>query len=177
MFITGMALSSVDQHTERSTIMWLFLLWNIPMAFNFPPVQAVGYNGVPQDKLDLVACGQNVARLLAGSVGTAIAVTLLERKASAFFESFGRTINYGNIATMNMLRSMQGYLHFQGTPDQLLDKKALKMMELFTKVKAYTYAVESDIFWLTILGMFAIIFGLCIKKQNTADGVKHVPIH
>ena len=177
MFISGMALSSIDQYTERTTILWLFLFWNIPMAFNFPPIQAVGYNGIPPDKLDLVSCGQNVARLLAGSVGTAIAVTLLERKASAFSESFGRTINYGNIASMNMLRSLEGYLHFQGTPNQLLDKKALKMMELFTRVKAYVYAVESDIFWLTILGMFAIIFAIFIKKQNTANGVKHVPIH
>ena len=42
MFIFGMALSTVDQYTERSTMMWLFLLWNIPMAFNFPPIQAVG---------------------------------------------------------------------------------------------------------------------------------------
>ncbi len=126
MFIFGMTLSSVDQYTERSTIMWLFLLWNIPMAFNFPPIQAVGYSGIPQDKLDLVSCGQNVARLLAGSVGTAISVTIMERKADTFFESFGRTINYGNIAAMNTLRSMEGYLHFQGTPGQLLDKKALK---------------------------------------------------
>jgi MFS transporter, DHA2 family, multidrug resistance protein len=177
MFITGMTLSSVDQHTERSTIMWLFLLWNIPMAFNFPPVQAVGYNGVPQDKLDLVACGQNVARLLAGSVGTAISVTILERRADTFFESFGRTINFGNIAAMNMLRSMEGYLHFQGTPAQLLDKKALKLMELSITLKSYIYAVQSDIVWLTILGMFAIIFALFIKVKNNADGVKHVPIH
>ena len=120
------------------------------MAFNFPPIQASGYSGIPQDKLDLVSCGQNVARLLAGSVGTAISVTILERRADTFFESFGRTINYGNIAAMNTLRV--GYLHFQGTP-QLLDKKALKMMELFTTVKSYIYAVQSDIFWLGILGM------------------------
>jgi DHA2 family multidrug resistance protein len=177
MFVFGMTLSGIDQHTERSTIMWLFLLWNIPMAFNFPPIQAVGYNGIPADKLDLVSCGQNVARLLAGSVGTAISVTILERRADALFEAFGRTVNYGNIAAMNMLRTLEGYLHYRGTPGQLLDKKALKLTELYTTVKAYTYAVQSDIFWLTVLGMFAIVFALFIKKQTTTDGVKHVPMH
>jgi DHA2 family multidrug resistance protein len=177
MFLSGLALSTVDLYTERSTVMWLFMLWNIPIAFCFPPIQAIGYSGVPQDKLDLVACGQNVARLLAGSVGTAISVTILERKADTFFESFGRTINYGNIAAMNTLRSLEGYLHFQGTPNQLLDKKALKMLELFTTVKSYVYAVQSDIFWLTIMGMFAVIFCLFIKKQDSKDGAKHVPIH
>jgi DHA2 family multidrug resistance protein len=177
MFIFGMTLSSVDQHTERSTIMWLFLLWNIPMAFNFPPIQAVGYSGIPQDKLDLVSCGQNVSRLLAGSVGTAISVTIMERKADTFFESFGRTINYGNIAAMKTLRSMEGYLHYEGTPGQLLDKTALKLMELSITLKSYVYAVQSDIFWLTILGMFAILFALFIKVKNNENGVKHVPIH
>jgi DHA2 family multidrug resistance protein len=177
MFIFGLTLSFVDQHTERSTIMLLFMLWNIPMAFQFPPVQAVGYSGMPQDKLDLVSCGQNVARLLAGSVGTAISVTILERKAETFFESFGRTINYGNIAAMNALRSMKGYLHFEGTPHQLLDTTALKMMELSLTLKSYIYAVQSDILWLTILGMLAVIFALFIKKQDAKDGVKHAPLH
>ena len=177
MLISGLALSTVDLYTERSSVMWLFLLWNIPMAFNFPPIQAIGYSGIPQDKLDLVSCGQNVARLLAGSVGTAISVTILERRADTFFESFGRTIHYGNIAAMNTMRTLEGYLHFQGTPDQLLEKKALKVLELFTTVKSYVYAVQSDIVWLTILGMFAVIFCLFIKKQNSKDGVKHVPIH
>ena len=177
MFITGIALSTLDLHTERSTVMWLFLFWNIPMAFNFPPIQAIGYSGVPQDKLDLVASGQNVSRLLAGSVGTAISVTILERRAETFFDSFGRAINYGNVAAMNTLRGLRGYLHFDGTPDLLLTKKSLKMMEQFTTVKAYVYAVQSDIFWLTILGMFAVIFCLFIKKQDSASGVKHVPMH
>jgi MFS family permease len=177
MFAFGMMLSSIDQYTERSTIMWLFLLWNIPMAFNFPPIQAVGYNGIPPDKIDLVSCGQNVARLLAGSVGTAIAVTLLERKADAFFESFGRTINYGNSAAMKALRSMEGYLHFEGTPHQLLDKTALKLMELNITLKSYIYAVQSDIFWLTMLMLFAIIFALFIKVKNNESGVKNVPMH
>jgi len=177
MFIFGMTLCSIDQHTERSTIMLLFLLWNIPMAFNFPPIQAVGYNGIPQDKIDLVSCGQNVSRLLAGSVGTAISVTMLERRADTFFESFGRTVHYGNIAAMNMLRTMEGLLHYQGTPAQLLDKKALKLMELYITVKSYVYAVKSDIFWLTIMGMFAIFFALFIKKQDSKQGVKHVPMH
>ena len=121
--LSGLALSSVDLYTERSTVMWLFMLWNIPMAFNFPPIQAIGYSGIPQDKLDLVSCGQNVARLLAGSVGTAISVTILERRADTFFESFGRTVNYGNIAAMNTLRSVEGYLHFQGTPASCWKKK------------------------------------------------------
>ena len=39
-------------------------------------------------------------------------------------------------------------------------------MELFITVKSYIYAVQSDIFWLTIMGMFAIIFALFIKVKN-----------
>ena len=126
MFISGLALSTVDLYTERSTVMWLFLFWNIPLAANFPPIQAIGYSGVPQDKFDLVACGQNVARLLAGSVGTAISVTILERKADTFFESFGRTINYGNIAAMNTLRSLEGYCTFRARPGSCSIKKPSK---------------------------------------------------
>ena len=59
----------------------------------------------------------------------------------------------------------------------MLDITALKLMELSITVKSYIYAVQSDIFWLTILGMFAIIFALFIKKQDSKDGVKHVPMH
>jgi len=40
------------------------------MAFCFPPIQQIGFNEVPREKLNLVSCAQNVSRLLAGSIGT-----------------------------------------------------------------------------------------------------------
>lgn len=177
MFISGLALSKIDLYTERSTVIWLFLLWNTFSIAVIPSVQAMGFGGVPPEKIPLVSCGQNIARLLAGSVGTAIAMTILERRADTFFESFGRTINYGNIAAMNMVRSLEGYLHVHGTAGQLLDKKALKMMELFITIKAHCYAVQSVIFWISIIGLFVVIFCLFMKQQNNTNGVKHVPMH
>ena len=83
-------LSSIDLYTERSTVIWYWLFWNIPMAFCFPPIQQIGFNEVPREKLNLVSCAQNVSRLLAGSIGTAIAVTIMERRAESYFDSFGR---------------------------------------------------------------------------------------
>jgi len=177
MFATGLALSTIDMDTERSRIILLFMLWNIPLAFNFPPIQAIGFSGVPEDKISLVSCAQNASRLLAGSVGTAIAVTILERRADLFFESFGRHVAYDNITAVTALRSLQGYLHFHGTPAQLLETKALKVLELYTTMKAYVYAVKSDILWMTLIGLFAVVFCLFMKKQPSSHGVKHVPIH
>lgn len=177
MVVTGLLLSTIDMDTERSVIIVLFMLWNIPLAFNFPPIQAIGFNGVPEDKISLVSCGQNATRLLAGSVGTAIAVTILERRAELFFELFGRHIAYDNITAMNTVRSLYGYLHLHGTPAQVLDEKAFKMLELYLTAKSYVYAVGSDILWMTIIGLFAVVFCLFMKSQPDRQGVKHVPIH
>ncbi|MCX8042761.1 MAG: DHA2 family efflux MFS transporter permease subunit [Desulfobacterota bacterium] len=177
MFLTGLLLSSIDMDTERTTIVVLFMLWNIPLAFNFPPIQAIGFSGVPDDKISLVSCGQNASRLLAGSVGTAIAVTILERRADLFFETFGRHVSYDNIVAMNTLGSLSGYLHIHGTPLQMLQVKSLKMIELYLTVKSYIYAVKSDILWMTIIGLFAVVFCLFMKQQTGIQGRKHVPIH
>jgi len=174
--VTGLLLSAVDMDMERSRIILLFMLWNIPLAFNFPPIQAIGFSGVPADKINLVSCGQNASRLLAGSVGTAIAVTILERRAELFFDAFGRSVSYGNIAAMNAVHSLTGYLHFHGTPGQVLETKALKMIELYMSVKSYVYAVQSVIVSMTIIGMFAVVFCLFMKNQKNT-GVKHVPMH
>jgi EmrB/QacA subfamily drug resistance transporter len=177
MIIACWNLSTIDLYTERSAVIWFWLLWNIPMAFCFPPIQQIGFNEVPREKLNLVSCAQNVSRLLAGSIGTAIAFTIMERRADTYFESFGKYLNYGNVAAMNALRGLSGYLYSQGTPQLLIEKKGLKMIELFTNAKAYSYAIQSGIMWLGLIVIAAVMFGLFVREPSKSNGSVKVPIH
>ena len=177
MLIACWNLSTIDLYTERSTVIWYWLFWNIPMAFCFPPIQQIGFNEVPREKLNLVSCAQNVSRLLAGSIGTAFAITIMERRADSYFEAFGKYLNYGNVAAMNALRGLSGYLYSQGTPQLLIEKKGLKMLELFTTAKAYSYAIQSGIMWLGLLVIAVIILGLFVREPNRKNGAPKVPIH
>ena len=177
MVIACWNLSSIDLYTERSTVIWYWLFWNVPMAFCFPPIQQIGFNEVPREKLNLVSCAQNVSRLLAGSIGTAIAVTIMERRADTYFESFAKYLNYGNVAAMNALRGLSGYLYSQGTPQMLIEKKGMKMLELFTTAKAYSYAIQSGIMWLGLIVIAVVILGFFVREPNRSNGAIKVPIH
>lgn len=177
MIIACWNLSGIDLYTERSTVIWYWLLWNVPMAFCFPPIQQIGFNEVPRAQLNLVSCAQNVSRLLAGSIGTAIAVTIMERRADSYFESFSRHIEYGNIATMNTLRALSGYLYSQGTPLLLIEKKGLKMLELFTTAQSYSYAIQSGIMWLGLIVIAVVVFGLFVREPNRNNGAVKIALH
>ena len=177
MVIATYYLGTLNLDSERSLIIILYIFWNLPMAFNFPPIQAIGLNSLPKEKLNLGSCGQNVSRLLAGSVGTAITVVILERRADAFFESLGMSINYGNIAAMNALRQLSAFLYYRGTPQLIIERKALKIMELYTTAKAYSYAFQSALHWMAIFVFVAILCGLFIRSAKKNNGEHHVPLH
>jgi hypothetical protein len=78
---------------------------------------------------------------------------------------------------MNALRGLSGYLYSQGTPQLLLEKKALKLLELFTTAKAYSYAIQSGILWLGLLVIAVIAFGLFVREPHRNNGGVKAPIH
>jgi DHA2 family multidrug resistance protein len=176
MVVGGILMSAFDQHTERSIIIFVFILWVPPMLFCFPPIQAMGLAQIG-NKINLASSLQNVSRLLAGCIGTALAVTLQVRRSESLFESFGRYITHGNTATEHIINSQQAYVSTHGTPASLIDTKALRLLLLIIEQKAFVYSVGYTILWVTIIAGLSVIFCLLIKNKDVVTGGSNKPMH
>ena len=169
-------LSLIDYYTPKSLLIQKHILWNFTMAFIFPPAVTIGLKALSKAKVNLGSSLQNATRLLTGSIGTAIAVTILERKHDVYFESFSEYLNYGNIVAMTTFKKLMMFLHQQGTPDLLLQKKAMKLTELFVTKQSLAYAFQSAIGWMSIFLIIGIPFIFFIKSRKDEKN-QTLPLH
>jgi hypothetical protein len=59
----------------------------------------------------------------------------------------------------------------------LIEKKGMKMLELFTTAKAYSYAIQSGIMWLGLIVIAVVILGFFVREPNRNNGGVKMPIH
>lgn len=163
-------LGLIDINTTKEIFRWKYIYWGSVMSAVFPPATVIGLAILPQHKVGMGSCLQNVTRLLFGSVGTALATTILERRADKYFESFGNYLNPGNITATTTINKLMGYLHYHGTPELLLKKKALKLLCLHLEQVSYSYAFQAAICWMSVFVAIGFVFAIFIKSTKETQG-------
>jgi DHA2 family multidrug resistance protein len=162
----------IDFYTPKSTVIGRDILWCITLGFVFPPATALCLKNLPEEKVNMGSSIQNAIRLIAGCIGTALVVTILERRLDSYFESLARYVNYGNIEAISSLKRLMGYFHLRGTPDQSLIPKALRMIDLYTSSQAYAYAIQATMKWMALFAFFAALIALFLKMERKDKEIK-----
>lgn len=162
-------LGGIDFYSPKSSVIGRHVLWSICLGFAFPSATALCLGDLPPEKVNMGSCIQNAIRLIGGSIGTALAVTILERRSDSYFESFSRYVNPGNIEAVTSLQRLMSYLHLRGTPDQSLLPKALKMLDLYASAQAYTYAIQASLKWMGIFAAAAAVVVLFLKVERKTN--------
>jgi DHA2 family multidrug resistance protein len=140
----------------------------IGLPFLFLPVTTASYDGIPPDKTNQASALINVARNLGGSMGVALAQTMLAQRAQ-FHQS--RLIEHAapsDVGYQQTLDQVTRYFRDHGSSQADASGRALAWIgqTIQRQVDLLSYI---DVFWtLSIVGLVMIPIALTIKPINLA---------
>jgi DHA2 family multidrug resistance protein len=131
------------------------------MGMIFVPLSTLAYQTLPQEASDQAAGIFNLARTIGGSIGIAIAATVLTRESHANWQSLGEGINPYNPALHSWLDAAGFNLSDPHAP-QLLGAELLRQSTMIGFIEAFGFVT------LSFLVLIPLV--LLLRPQPQADG-------
>jgi DHA2 family multidrug resistance protein len=134
----------------------------IGVAFFFVPLASMSLSGLKPNELASGAGLSNFSRILAGSFGTSLSITLWERRSTLHYSQLAEHITYSNPASSQIfeqLRSLAGST-----------EGAMAMLSRMVTKQAVMLATD-DIFWLSgciFLGLVGVLW--LARRQEPVGG-------
>ena len=150
-------------------IFWIIapgIVQGLGMGMIFVPLSTLAYQTLPQEASDQAAGIFNLARTIGGSLGIAIAATVLTRESHANVQSLGAGINPYNPALTSWL---------DATGLSMSDPHALQMLAMELTRQATMIGFIEAFRFVTLSFMVLIPLVLLLKKQE-GDGPRRSPI-
>ena len=123
--------SHFNTQADFATIMIPTIVQGVAVAFFFIPLTSIILGGIPPEKIPSASGLSSFARMLGGSFGTSIAITVWQNRAAMHHAELAEMINPGSIASNNALAglnaagmSMEQAL---GQINRLVDQQAFMM--------------------------------------------------
>ncbi len=164
--IFSFLLGRFDLYTSKMTVLLMFALWCIPAGPLFPTLTTGALQNVPDNKINMGSSIQNVTRLVAGSIGTAFATTILERRADYFFNMLSTHANYGHfpyIFAWN--KAVRGFMA-KGACLKVAQQQANALMEFYIKAHAYFIAYQAAFKILAVTSVVCIPMLIFFKVKK-----------
>jgi DHA2 family multidrug resistance protein len=140
--------SRFNTQADFGTVMFPTILQGIAVAFFFIPLTTITLGGLPPAKIASASGLTSFARMVGGSFGTSIAITVWQDRAALHHAQLAETINQGNSAAM---AALSGFNAAGMTPEQ-----GLSQINRMLDQQAYMLAAN-DVFYAS-----AVIFVLLI---------------
>ncbi|RKJ99028.1 DHA2 family efflux MFS transporter permease subunit [Alicycliphilus denitrificans] len=140
--------SNFNTQADLATIMVPTIVQGIAMAFFFIPLVTVTLSEITPDRIPAASGLSNFMRITAGAVGTSIATTLWERRATLHHAQLTEGLHQGNTALAQALQGLQagGF-----TPEQ-----ALAQVERLVNQQAFMLAANDIFYASAVLFLFLI---------------------
>lgn len=122
---------------DYQTIMLPTIVQGVALAFFFIPLSVILLGGLPPQRIASASGLSSFARMLGGSFGTSISITIWQDRAALHHSQLAENINQGNIATQTALA---GFRAAGMSQDQ-----ALAQINRMIDLQAFTMAA-TDIF-------------------------------
>jgi DHA2 family multidrug resistance protein len=137
-------------------IAWPRFVQGFAMGFTFLPLQALALATVPTVGLANATAAYNVARNIGGSVGVALATTLLARRSQQHQATLTNHIHVWNPEVTDRLRDWTDHFVAQGADSFTAGRRAMAMLyrETIEQAQVMSYA---DDFWLLVLVNAAVL--------------------
>lgn len=154
-------LTHLTMDTPYSTIMGIYVLRSFGMAFIMMPIMTAGMNALPARLISHGNALVNTLRQLAGSIGTAILVTVMTTQTTEHLNTFGQALDKTNPAIQDQVKEMAMQYGGQEGAMQVI-------MTFFNKLA--TVEGVNDAFWVaTILSALALLLSFFIQSKKKAD--------
>jgi DHA2 family multidrug resistance protein len=138
------------------SLAWPRFLQGFSMGFIFVPLQTLALATVRMERLGNATAAYNVVRNVGGSVGVALATTLLARRSQQHQATLVAHITAWSTGTAARLREWTDHFVSQGNDSFTAGRRALAMLYRSAIGQAQVLAYVDD-FWLLSLVFFAVL--------------------
>src|SRR5881409_2493105 len=135
---------------------WPRFLQGFAMGFIFPPLQTLTLATVRLERLGNATAAYNVVRNIGGSIGVALATTLLVRRSQEHQTTLAAHVNVWSGDTARRLKEWTAHFMSQGADAFTAGRQALAMLYRSTTEQAQVMAYADD-FWLISVVFLAIL--------------------
>jgi DHA2 family multidrug resistance protein len=151
--------SQFTTQTDFQHILWPTLLQGAAMAFFFIPLTTLTLSGQPPERIPAAAGLSNFVRIMAGAMGTSIATTVWDSRASLHHAHLTESLTATN---PTFVSTMDGLQASGLTPEQ-----AMLQINRLIDQQAYTRAAD-DVFLASSV-MFLLLIGLIWLTRRPAQ--------
>ncbi|HEY7542337.1 MAG TPA: DHA2 family efflux MFS transporter permease subunit [Methylomirabilota bacterium] len=156
--VAATMMTSVTLGMDYWALAWPRFLQGFAMGFIFPPLQTLTLATIRLERLGNATAAYNVVRNIGGSVGVALATTLLVRRSQTHQTTLVSHLNIWDADTALRLRQWTDHFVSQGTDSYTANRRALVMLYRGAIEQAHIMAYADD-FWL-ISVLFVVIVPL-----------------
>ncbi len=173
-FINGVALSLMSNMTigvDYWSLAWPRFVQGLGMGFVFVPLQTLALATVRMERLGNATAAFNVVRNAGGSVGVALATTLLARRSQAHQTTLVGHVNVWSAETAARLKGLAAQFVAQGTDTFTAERRALSTLygDLVNQARVLAYADE---FWLLSMIFFGLLAILPFMRRVRTEPAK-----
>ncbi|MCI2768662.1 DHA2 family efflux MFS transporter permease subunit [Staphylococcus warneri] len=154
-------LTKLNMDTPYLSIMGIYVLRSFGMAFIMMPIMTAGMNALPARLISHGNAFVNTMRQLAGSIGTAILVTVMTTQTTNHVAAFGEELDKTNPMVQDHMRELAQ--QFGG------EQGAMKVLLQYVNKLASVEGINDAFIIATIISLVALILSLFLQSKKKAD--------
>ena len=154
-------LTKLNMDTPYFSIMGIYVLRSFGMAFIMMPIMTAGMNALPARLISHGNAFVNTMRQLAGSIGTAILVTVMTTQTTNHVASFGEELDKTNPMVQDHMRELAQ--QFGG------EQGAMKVLLQYVNKLASVEGINDAFIIATIISLVALILSFFLQSKKKAD--------
>lgn len=167
MTYTTYEFTHLSMDTSYAYIMWMYTLRSVGMAFLMMPIMTAGMNSLNMSQISDGTAAQNTLRSVAGSVGTAILVTVMTQQTTFHAAEYANEVTSANpVLYSTFTQAGQGLAALAHVPAQTAG--VLETSMLYGQVmKLSSVAGINDSFWVaTLTSALALVLSFFLKSSK-----------
>lgn len=153
-------LTKLNMDTPYMTIMGIYVLRSFGMAFIMMPMVTAAINALPGRLASHGNAFLNTMRQLAGSIGTAILVTVMTTQTTQHLSAFGEELDKANPVVQDHMRELASQYGGQ--------EVAMKVLLQFVNKLATVEGINDAFIVATIFSIIALILCLFLQSNKKA---------
>ncbi|MGC4712038.1 DHA2 family efflux MFS transporter permease subunit [Staphylococcus epidermidis] len=154
-------LSKLNMDTTYLHIMWIYIVRSFGMAFVMMPIMTAGMNALPPRLISHGNAFVNTMRQLAGSIGTAILVTVMTTQQTNHLSAFSEELDKTNPVIQDHMRELAQ--RYGG------ESAAMKLLLEHVNKLASVEGVNDAFIVATIISAIALILSLFLQGKKKAQ--------
>lgn len=154
-------LSKLNMDTTYLHIMWIYIVRSFGMAFVMMPIMTAGMNALPTRLISHGNAFVNTMRQLAGSIGTAILVTVMTTQQTNHLSAFSEELDKTNPVIQDHMRELAQQYGGESAAMKLLLEHVNKLASVEGVNDAFIVA--------TIISAIALILSLFLQGKKKAQ--------